>query len=261
MAHPSSAPITSRGHQTVKLCRALASSKGRREHGLFLIEGTNAVGAALDCAWPLREILALPDESELSGRAENAGILVTRARVEVLAAASDARTPPPILALGELPKTVEDFDLDGLLVVIDGANDPGNVGTILRAADAAGAERVILTAGSADVWQPKVVRGAAGSLFSLPPLNLSDRSPENIAALLEAKEIPIVAAQAHGGANALEWEWPRRCALVLGHERRGISAAFAASQAVTIPIYGRAESLNVAMAATLLCYAWAGRAG
>ena len=254
-----SAPVlTSRSHDLVKKCRALQTSKGRRAHNAFLIEGENAVEAALQNSWLLQEILALPDENNLSERARNSSHAVTRVNASVMQAASDLRTPPPILAIGTLPTLVDDFDCDGLILIIDGAGDPGNIGTMLRAADAAGASQIILSAGSADVYGPKIVRSAAGSLFALPPVNLADRSPENIARLLNQKQIPIVTAQTRGGADAFEFPWPRRCALVLGHETRGVCAEFAdAGNGVTIPVYGRAESLNVAMAATVLCYAWA----
>ena len=250
--------LTSRSHALVKKCRALQGAKGRRQYNAFLLEGRNAVEAALDFNWPLQEILALPDEIELSRRAQSGGSLVTRAATTVLQAATEMQTPPPIIAIGELPALVTDFESDGLILIIDGAGDPGNIGTMLRAADAAGARQILLTAGSADVYQPKIVRSAAGSLLALPPVNLTDRSPQNIAQMLKQKQIPIVTAQTRGGANAFNYAWPRRCALVLGHETRGVSAQFAdAGTGVTIPIYGRAESLNVAMAATVLCYAWA----
>ena len=250
--------LTSRSHPLVKKCRALHNSKGRRAHNAFLIEGQNAVEAALDNHWPLQEILALPDETDLSNRAAASGHIVTRATARVLEAAADVRTPPPIIAIGALPTPVNDFDADGLILIIDGAGDPGNIGTMLRAADAAGASQIILTTGSADVYQPKIVRSAAGSLFALPPVNLSNRAPEHIAAMVNEKRISIVTAQTRAGADAFEFSWPRRCALVMGHETRGISAAFEANHSgVTIPVWGRAESLNVAMAATVLCYAWA----
>ncbi len=254
--------ITSRSHDLVKKCRALQTSKGRRQYNAFLIEGRNAVEAALDNNWPLQEILALPDETELSDRAAFNSHAVTRVVETVMQAATELRTPPPILAIGALPDTVDDFASDGLILIIDGAGDPGNIGTMLRAADAAGASQIILTAGSADVYQPKIVRSAAGSLMAMPPINLRNRAPENIARMLNEKQIPIVTAQTRGGADAFKFAWPRRCALVLGHETRGVSAEFeSAGAGVTIPIYGRAESLNVAMAATVLCYAWAQRSG
>ena len=250
--------LTSRSHDLVKKCRALHSNKGRRQHNAFLIEGRNAVEAALNHNWPLQEILALPEETELSERAAASSHAVMRAAPIVMEAATDARTPPPIIAIGTLPAPVADFENDGLILVIDGAGDPGNLGTMLRAADAAGANKVILTAGSADVYNPKVVRSAAGSLFALPPVNLADNSPAHIVKLLREKNIPIITAQTRDGADAFEFAWPRRCALVLGHETRGISLEFeSAGTGVTIPVYGGAESLNVAMAATVLCYAWA----
>lgn len=254
--------LTSRSHDLVKKCRALQTSKGRRQHHAFLIEGRNAVEAALDNNWPLQAIIALPDETQLSPRAAQCSHVVVRASETVMQAATETRTPPPILAIGALPDSVDDFESDSLILVIDGAGDPGNIGTMLRAADAAGASQIILTAGSADVYQPKIVRSAAGSLFALPPVALADNSPANIARALKEKRIPIITAQTRGGADAFEFQWPRRCALILGHETRGISAEFErAGAGVTIPIYGRAESLNVAMAATVLCYAWAQSSG
>lgn len=254
----SGSPITSRQHPLVKLCRTLHEAKGRREHGLFLIEGKNAVEAALRGRWPLREVLALESETQLSTQAETLGLPVRRLSGEAMEAATEAQTKLPIVALGQLPTTQHGFSLEGLLVVVDGVSDPGNVGTILRAADAAGAEKVILTSGSADPWSPKVVRSAAGSLFSLPPLHLPDRSPQAIVELLSAEDIPLVTAEAHGGQSCYEFAWPQRCALILGHETRGISEEFAQNATIeaTIPMFGGAESLNVAMAGTLLCYAW-----
>ncbi len=254
----SASVLTSRSHDLVKKCRALQTSKGRRQHNAFLIEGENAVEAALIHNWPLQEVLALPDETALSKRALDTSHVLKRVSPSVMEAATDLRTPPPILAIGTLPAPTDDFESDGLILVIDGAGDPGNIGTMLRAADAAGAGQIILSAGSADVYQPKIVRSAAGSLFALPPVPLNDRAPENIVELLQRKQIPIITAQTRGGADAFGFAWPRRCALILGHETRGVCASFTeAGAGVTIPVYGRAESLNVAMAATVLCYAWA----
>jgi TrmH family RNA methyltransferase len=143
-----------------------------------------------------------------------------------------------------------------LLLVLDGIGDPGNVGTLIRSADAAGAGRIALTPNSVDAFGPKVVRASAGSLFHLPP-PLLDRA-EGLARVLQQQEIPLIVAVAHGGQSCFEYSWPTRCALVLGHETRGISPVLedAATARVTIPIYGRAESLNVAAAGAVLLYAW-----
>ena len=144
---------------------------------------------------------------------------------------------------------------DGLTVVLDGVSDPGNVGTIWRAAHALGAQQIVCVQGTADVWSPKVVRGAAGSLFALPPISLDDHSPSNIARLLREQNVAIVRADAHGENSLSQFDWPRRVALVLGHETRGVSAQFN-GLSVTIPLPGSAESLNVAMAATIFLWEW-----
>ena len=232
--------ISSRQHPLVKLCRELHSAKGRKKHGLFLVEGQNSVEQLRRSDFVVRHFL---DESS--------------ATPEILAYASDAQTATKTLAIAEIPAPIIDFDFEGILLVLDGVGDPGNVGTLLRAADAAGASGVVLTQGSCDVWNPKTVRSAAGSLFSLPIVNLENRSSEAVCAWLHSHEIPIFTAEAHGGVSPYETAFPRRGALVLGNERHGVSPVWeAAAKKLTLPMWGNAESLNVAMAGTLLLYAW-----
>jgi len=246
--------LSSRSHPLLRIGRALCESKGRREHGLFLIEGRNAVEAALRHNWPMREVFALENETELSERAQGQGLNVRRASREWMAAMSDSLSAPPILAWGEIPLPIPFPVLpNGLIVVLDGIADPGNVGTIWRAADALGAARILVTQGTADVWNPKVVRGAAGSLFALPPVSLDDSSPTHIARALREQGFEIVRADAHGAVSLSEFVWPTRAALVLGHETRGVSGEFV-GHSVTIPFRGSAESLNVAMAATIFLW-------
>jgi len=246
--------LSSRSHPLLKIGRELHGSKGRREHGLFLIEGRNAVEAALKHNWPMREVFALENETELSARAQSQGLKVRRASREWMAAMSDSQSAPPILAWGEIPSPTPCPILpDGLVVVLDGVSDPGNVGTIWRAGDALGAARILVTDGTADVWNPKVVRGAAGSLFALPPVSLPVNSPSAIARTLGQSGFEIVRADAHGAVSLSEFVWPLRAALVLGHETRGVSSEFA-GHSVTIPLKGSAESLNVAMAATIFLW-------
>ncbi len=252
----SSIVLHSRAHPLLKIGRSLHETKGRREHGLLLIEGRNAVEAALRTNWPLREVFAFEEEREVSSQAGQRGAQVRRATREWLGAMSDSQTPPPIIAWGELPPLVDDFEMEsGLVVVLDGIGDPGNVGTLWRACHALGASQIIPTRGTSDVWNPKVVRSAAGSLFALPPVQLRDNSAGNIARLLHEKEIEIVRADAHGSTSLTQFEWPARAALVLGHETRGVSEEFAGAS-VTIPLPGSAESLNVAMAGTIFLWQW-----
>ncbi|RYX83553.1 RNA methyltransferase [bacterium] len=249
--------LSSRAHPLLKVGRSLHETKGRREQGLFLIEGTNAFGAAFESKWPLREIFALEGEREWSTRAQQRGLKVHRATREWLGAMCDLQTPPPIVAWGEIPQNhARPTFRDGLTVVLDGISDPGNVGTIWRASHALGATTMVCTQGTADVWNPKVVRGAAGSLFALPPVSLRDDSPAHLARLLQEQGVAIVRADAHGETTLNTFAWPRRAAVILGHERRGVSAEFE-GVSVTIPLPGQAESLNVAMAGTIFLWEWA----
>jgi TrmH family RNA methyltransferase len=250
--------ITSRQNPLVKRLRALHEARHRRAAGEFLLEGVNSVEAALAAGWPVTTAVGEEGQTELLEALAGRGVESLVGTPEVLTAIADSQTSPKIVAAAKLPVAPTEWDLTGMLLVIDGVADPGNVGTLLRAADAAGVEKVILTAGSADPWSPKVVRSAAGSLLHLPPLELKDRSPAAIVAALREREIAIFAAEAHDGIDCYEFAWPERGALVLGHETRGISAEFqeAGTARVTIPVYGRAESLNAAMAGTLLMYAW-----
>ena len=241
--------ILSRQNPLIKLARSLHSAKNRRAHGLFLAEGPNSFAAIEETNWPIRAVLSHSENSHPKSH------LVSD---EILSYAAQTQSSPQILALAELPPTQTTWNLSELLVVADGISDPGNLGTIWRAADAAGTEKIVCSEGGAEIWSPKAVRSAAGSLFHLPPLNLENRASASLAQQLIQKNIPILTAEAHGGQNPFEFQWPRRCALVLGHETRGISPELqaASSAKLTIPIAGRAESLNVAMAGTLLLFAW-----
>jgi TrmH family RNA methyltransferase len=255
--------LTSRQHPVCKLVRALHAPRGRRRHGLFVVEGGHGVTEALRARWPLHELLTTPAawQDGWSEVAAAAGVEVRLVSEELLEYLSDAQTAPEIIALAKLPSPESSSTLPddaGCVLVLDSVSDPGNVGTLLRAADAAGASGVLPAGESADPFSPKVVRASAGSLFHLPPWQPPDNSPAAVVELLRERGFPLVAAVAHDGMNCYEYSWPRRCALALGHEARGISPEIeaAADARVSIPIYGAAESLNVAMAGTLLLYAW-----
>lgn len=250
-------PLTSRQNPLIKRLRDLHQNRGRRAAGEFLLEGRNSVEAAIAANWPLRVVLGSEAFASQLENLEASGVESYLVPEEILEAVAESKSSPGIIAVGALPAAQPEWELEELLLIIDGVADPGNVGTLLRAADAAGAERVILTAGCADPWAPKVVRSAAGSLLKLTPLGLDDHSPAGVMAELRARNIPLIAAEAHAGQNCFDYHWPRRCALVLGHETRGVSPEFQAlATAVNIPVFGSAESLNVAMAGTLLLYAW-----
>ncbi len=250
--------LLSRQHPLIKLARSLHASKGRREHGLFLIEGANGVAAALASGASAQQVLATPEAALIwAQRAEAAGAEVHLVSPELLDYASESSTSPSVIAVAPLLQPTPELALDGLILILDGIGDPGNAGTLLRAADAVGASQIAAASGSVDLMAPKTVRASAGSLWSVPLSPLHGKTPEVMVQVLAEAGVPIVTAQAHGGQDCFSMKWPQRCALVIGHETRGVSQAFtSAALKATIPIWGRAESLNAAMAGTLLLYAW-----
>ena len=254
-------PIASRQHPLCKLVRSLHSSKGRKKEKLFVVEGGNGVSAALGARWMLQRLIVSNDEigDQWRALAARQNIEVATVSPEILEYLSDAQTAPDVIALAKLP-TTSSTRCEGLTLIMDGIGDPGNVGTLIRTADAVGAGSVICTQNSADAWSPKIVRSSAGSVFHLPPAQLET---DELIANLQREEVPIVAAVAHDGISCFEYSWPQKCALVLGHETRGISTEWenAASARVTIPMFGRAESLNVANAGAILMYAWRQKIG
>ncbi len=248
--------LTSRQNPLCKLIRSLHSAKGRRESGLFLVEGKNAVEAAIKSDWPLQKILFEENAADL-WQTQNPQVEFQAATAELLAYLSDAETSPGVMALAKLPDSHVTID-EGLVLFLNGIGDPGNIGTLIRAADAASAGGVFVAAGSADPFSPKAVRASAGSIFHVPLVQL-----KNPLSALQAAGLPVIVAEANAETSCFDFDWPENCVLALGHETRGISPEInaAATARVKIPIYGQAESLNVAMAGTVLMYAWRGDQG
>jgi TrmH family RNA methyltransferase len=238
-----------------KALRALLSRKGREKAGRHLLEGPRLVAEALDWDVPLAEAYVARDCGEelaaLAGRLREAGASVLEVDERELRAVSDVVTPQGVLAvaLREMPPPLP---REGLVVMLDAVQDPGNVGTLLRAADAFGAAAVLAARGTADVTSPKVLRAAMGSAFHLPVIRTGPSG--EIAAGLASAGFVVLAATLDGEDPLALESLPERALLVLGNEARGVHPAVlrCAHRRVTIPISGDAESLNVAMAGAIL---------
>ncbi len=267
----------------VRKVARLAGRSSRQREGLFLAEGPQPArealrahlgqlgpapwspGAVVDAVYVSTGLAGRhPDLAGLVSAAAQAGVPVRQASDEVLTAMSDAVTGQDILAVCRIPESSAEAVLDGLpaqpklAAVLCRVQDPGNAGTILRAADAAGADVVVVTAGSVDVFNPKVVRSTAGSLFHLPVVTGTD--PLAAARLLAGRGLQVLAADGYGPV-ALDRPpsglLARPTAWLFGNEAQGLSAEelSLAAERVAVPLYGRAESLNVATAATVCLYA------
>lgn len=248
----------------------LAKRDARSETGLFLLEGPQAVAEALAFRPELLvELFATPTALErYSGLAEAASAVdleVQFATEQVIDSMANTVTPQGVIAVcRQFPVSVKDIlraDADGsapkLVVILEEVRDPGNAGTIIRAADAAGADGVILTGRSVDLYNPKVVRSTTGSIFHLPVATGVELEP--VLERARAAGLQVLAADIKGD-DLLE---ARRdgilgqpTAWLFGNEARGLSDEnlAAVDRAITVPIYGRAESMNLATAASVCLY-------
>lgn len=190
--------------------------------------------------------------------AREAGVVVHEATDEVLAAMCDADTPQGAAAVVDWsPSTLEDVLGAGprLLVLLTHVRDPGNLGTVVRGADAAGADAVLISDGSVDITSPKVVRSTAGSIFHLPVV--TGLPVEETLAALRGAGIRRLAADGAGERSIDESDLAGPHVWVMGNEAWGLEppTRAACDEVLRVPIHGWAESLNLAMATTICLYA------
>lgn len=247
----------------VRAVAKLAKRSARRETGLYLLEGPQAVREALDSAPDVvTEVYAtegaLERNRDIVTALTDAGLRADIAEERVVAAMADTVTPQGIIAVARQRPASLDEVLSGgptLLAICHEIRDPGNLGTIIRVADASGADAVILTGDTVDPYNPKAVRSTTGSLFHIPIVT-GAALPEAAAATQQAG-LRVLAADVSGeDLMAVRAELAAPTAWLFGNEARGLdSEALAlADRALRLPIYGRAESLNLATAASVCLY-------
>jgi TrmH family RNA methyltransferase len=257
--------ISSASNPRAKEWAKLLERKYRQREGKFLLEGVHLVKEALEAGWPL-EAVAFDEGSgvmeafeeyivdERRGSDDTAWYPVSP---EIIEKCSETGTPQPIFAVArKQPPSAELLfgDDRGLVVVLDGVQDPGNVGTIVRSAAASGATAVVLGKGTADLYNPKTIRATMGALFHVPVLEaeLSSLLPE-----AAAQGVSIVGTSLQAAQSCYDYDFSNRNVwLVFGNEGSGMSEQVSTfvDANVIIPMTGRAESLNVAMAATVLLF-------
>jgi TrmH family RNA methyltransferase len=249
--------ITSTDNQTVKEARALLEPKGRREQGRFLVEGVRLIEEALKAGMPPAFLFHLPEASDnersaaLLQTAAAAGSRVVELAPKVYQALADTVSSQGVIAAMPIPR-VTPRPSPAFNLVLDQLRDPGNMGTILRGAEAAGADRVLLTPGCVDPWGPKVVRSGMGAHFRLPLLIARDWTTVDDA----LQGLPVWLTAARGAQAYDEVDWTGRFALVIGGEAAGYTPAAWREPAgrITIPMAEPVESLNAAMAAGVVMF-------
>jgi len=241
----------------------LRDPKARASTGLFVVEGPRAIEAALDRGAHLERAFLGPRAEiafpTLCARLAGAGVPTLSMKEGVLEKVGSTRTPQPVLAVATRPVADRSaLSRDGLVVVALAISDPGNLGTLVRSAEAAGAAAILLGPGSVDTYNPKVVRASAGAIFGIPVVDAESERWTAVEALDALGELgrQRLGATASRGAPHTEVDFTLPTAVVLGNEAHGIDAAVDArlDGHVQIAMAGPAESLNVAMAGTILCF-------
>ncbi len=254
--------ITSKDNKKLKLLTASATLKGRKKHGLYLVEGRRMTEeAAADASGRIKHIFvseSFAEDDPLTRGLDEAGFSVCSVPDGLFRAASDTVTPQGVSALLEIggsePKLTDDMSR---ALILDGVSEPGNVGAMIRTAEAAGIDAVYMLRGCADIYNPKAVRSTMGSIFRVK--FACGRGLEIISGLKE-RGFEIAATELSGSVDLFEYAKGTRgkkIAAIIGSEARGVSKeALALSDVrVRIPMDGKVESLNAAVAAGVLMYA------
>jgi TrmH family RNA methyltransferase len=253
--------ITSTSNTRIKEAIRIRERTHEEAH-FFLVEGRKTVETTLAAGVEIREVFftdrfgAMEEGRELLGLLSQRGARLYKVSRPVLSRLSDTETPQGIVTVASHAVS----SLDGipigplpLFAVVDGVQDPGNVGTIIRTADAAGADAVILLDGTCDAFMPKVIRATAGSIFNLP---VAPANSERLLAWRRESGVRIVVTAAAASLSVFDADLSGPVAFVFGNEGSGVRRTIkdAADLLVKIPVYGKAESLNVATSAAICLY-------
>ena len=210
---------------------------------MFVVEGATLAAEAVAAGYTVEVQFVAPGVAPVPGAGD-----VHELGPGVAERISATETPPGLFAV--VATLMEDptvLAAAAFVVVADRVADPGNLGTILRSAEAAGVDAVVVTPGTVDVLSPKVVRASAGAVFHVPVV-------ESDLALVRQAGLRLVGTSSHRGTPHTEADWRGRIAIAAGGEAHGLDAGAPVDDWVRIEHRGRAESLNVAMAVTILCF-------
>lgn len=251
--------ISSAQNQFVKLYRSLGRRKVRAEQFLLPLEGENLIRDVLERQiMPeiiyLRQGFGFDHFPFLQGMSNKTAVLYIEEKLFDRIAFTES--PQGILAVVRRPRWsfVDIFTPEhALLLIVDGVQDPGNLGTMFRSAAAAGAAGIILLPGTVDATNPKALRAAMGAYFALPVVEME---PNLCLAELKKHDISLITTAARADMSYEQYNWRTRAAIVIGNEGAGISATFtnAAETTISIPMAGSVESLNAAIAMSVIFF-------
>jgi len=249
-------------HERVRRLRRLTMKRSDRwDEGACVLEGPDLIDAALESGIELEALymesraLSSTACSASIERASAAGVRVFELPEGTLYKVADTKSPQPVLATAcFVVSTLDDVALDGAILVLDNIRDPGNAGTMIRSADAAGVGAVLFTGDCVDPFNPKTLRASAGSVFHLDlvvGLQLAD-----VVAHLRPRGVATYATVVRDGTPFRSADLHAGCAIVIGNESSGLNAEAVAlcDGALSIPMAGKSESLNAGIAASLILF-------
>ena len=256
MNHPQTPTLTSAKNPLIKHIKQLSGqAKYRREHGETLLDGVHVCESYLALGQQPRHMviaeraLKNPEVEQLRAQVEPARVAIVSD--DLLRSLSPVEHGVGVLLVITVPETADVPPLDRDALLLDGVQDPGNVGTLLRTAAAAGVTRVYLSPDSASVWAPKVIRAGMGAQFGLELYEQCD-----LASLLDTATVPVYATSLEATATLYEADVRQQAAWLFGSEGRGVTASLLekADKTVIIPQATAVESLNVAAAAAVCLF-------
>jgi TrmH family RNA methyltransferase len=255
--------VTSLSNPIIKDIKALSNKKDREESGTFMAEGLKLVIDALELGWSIRTLVyakaakAKPLVEQIAAKTVAHGGLVLEVSEKVLSSVTRRDNPQMVVGIFEHRwKRLEDLrpSTDETLVALDRVRDPGNLGTIIRTADAAGASAILLVGECTDPFSLETVRATMGSVFAVPVVRCS---AEEFLAWQKRSGAQVVATHLAGAVDYRTVDYRRKPTVILmGNEQSGLpdSLAKAADRTVRIPQQGRADSLNLAVATAVMLF-------
>jgi len=255
--------ITSTQNHYIKWVRSLRTKKGRNQEGKFIIEGIKLLEEAMNSCIPIHSVLidkSFLKNGDLLQQLERDNIPIYLVSSQIMKSVADTQTPQGIAAvlpiLNRYPHDGENNDrLNDFIIGIDRIQDPGNLGTIIRTADAAGATGLLLSEGTVDIYNSKVIRSTMGSIFHVPFRDNCDLAQE--VASLKSRGYTVIASHLKGESRISLSHWSESpVVLIIGNEANGICERLAdmADFLYRLPMWGRAESLNASVAAGIMIY-------
>ncbi len=254
--------IKSQNNNLIKLIKSLKSKKNRQKNNMFIIEGVRFLEFVVENNVPIIEICFSNELYKTSGgeelldRAYKMGLKISEIDAKIFSSITDTKNTQGVIALVELENMRFNIDeyKDKLILILDRIQDPGNLGTIIRTADAAGVDLVVLSKGTVDPYNEKVLRSTMGSIFTVPILIEDDIA--GLIHYLKDNNYSIISSylQTEDRYDQIDYRGP--VAIVIGNEANGVSEEIIklSDKYAKIPIWGKAESLNVGVAAGILMY-------